>query len=373
MRAAILFNLKRRFFNRMTLLINAVLFLLILFLFHIDYFLGNQTDERRFYIDDSTRQFQSGLLSRERDYRIYNGEIGDRDILIHYDGHFTIISNSAVDDQLLAGIREDIRQAVRETYEDKYPELIPFISDYAGTEESISEKPGQRDSVWLISTLAYFLLMNYSGTVATEVIYEKSGHLLENLLNLLTPRQHLLSKIIQGYLTVLIQFLLAAVFAAAAFAIRYWEDGLAGLRAFLNEAEIYKELPVTADLPWQKILLIAAIMISGLMIVQTVMLLICSGLSGSEQAAGVQGLFYVLLLIGYYLMLMYGDQWIVSGRQAEAIAGLPVISLQLMSSLLMLNRATLLQGLLALGVNVSTLILIIELFSRKYRQNLLSS
>ena len=118
-------------------------------------------------------------------------------------------------------------------------------------------------------------------------------------------------------------------------------------------------------------MVIGAIMISGLMIVQTAMLLVCSRLSSSEQAGGLQGLFYVLLLVGYYLLLMNGENWISEGRYVELLACLPVVSVYLMSCLLMLRRATLIQGLLALGINVITLLLLVETGSGRYRRNLM--
>ena len=224
MKALILFNLKRRLFNRMSLLINAVLLLAILFGFHADYFLGNNQTQPRFYVDDSTKEFQSAFLSRERNYQIYNGPIGETDILIHYDGGFTIISNSVVDAGLLDGIRQDIQQAIRETYSWKYPELKPFADDYASIGISLNVRSKPEENLWLLASAVYCLLMNYGSTIASEVVYEKTNHLLESQLTALTAQQHLLSKIIQGYLTVIIQLLAAAVFTAAAFFLRWLED-----------------------------------------------------------------------------------------------------------------------------------------------------
>ena len=372
MKTLILFNLKRRLFNRMNLLINAVLLLAILFGFHADYFLGNDQSPPHFYVDDSTKQFQSAFLSRERNYQIYNGPIGETDILIHYDGGFIIISNSPPDADLLDGIRQDIQQAVRETYSRQYPALKPFVDDYASIRITISVSSKPEERLWILASAVYFLLMNYSSTIASEVVYEKTNHLLESQLTALTAQQHLLSKIIQGYLMVIIQLLAVAVFTAAAFFLRWLEDGLSGLRNFLNTNEIMKADVISLPVSWQTLVLIGAIMVSGLMIVQTLMLLVCSRLSSSEQAASLQGVFYVLLLVGYYLLLSYGSQWIVNAtREIQLLAGLPVVSIYLMSGLLLMGKASLSQGLLALGINLVTLLLMIEFSGRQYRENLL--
>ena len=129
---------------------------------------------------------------------------------------------------------------------------------------------------------------------------------------------------------------------------------------------------ISFSVSWQTLVLIGAIMVSGLMIVQTLMLLVCSRLSSSEQAASLQGVFYVLLLVVYYLLLSYGGQWIVNAtREIQFLAGLPVASIYLMSGLLLMGKASLSQGLLALGINLVTLLLMIELSGRQYRKNLL--
>ncbi|MCR5067459.1 MAG: ABC transporter permease [Erysipelotrichaceae bacterium] len=371
MKTLIFFNLKRRFFNRMTLLLNAVLFLVIMFLFHADYFLGNNTDEYRFYIDDSLKEYQSAFLELERDYHISSHQLGDHDVLIHYNRHFTIVCGTPLSEELLEELRSDIRLVVREAYCRRYPALSRLAEEYIDIQVNINQKEKPSDGIWIIGTIVYFLLMNYSSTIASEVVYEKANHLLEGILTSVSPQQHLSSKIIQGYLTVIIQLLLALLYAAACLAVRWLEDGFRGLGRFLGDAGISQAASLSLKAGWPEILLSGAIMISGLMIVQTVMLLICSRLSGSEQAGSLQGVFYVLLLVGYYLLLMNGEKRVTEWPYAELAASLPVISIYLMSCLLVLKRATLIQGLLALGINVVTLLLLIETGGRRYRRNLM--
>ncbi len=371
MKTLILFNLKRRYFNRMTLLMNAVLLLVIMFLFHADYFLGNKTEEYRFYIDDSLKEYQSAFLALDRNYQVGNHQLGGQDVLIHYDGRFTIICDSPLQEELLEELRNDIRHVVREDYCRRYPALNRLAEEYIDIQVNFNKAEKPSEGIWIISTIVYFLLMNYSSTIASEVVYEKSNHLLEGILTAVSPQQHLASKIIQGYLTVIIQLLLALLYAAAGFAVRWLEDGFRGMSRFLQTAGVPQAVPLGLKAGWPELLLIGAIMISGLMIVQTVMLLICSRLSGSEQAASLQGVFYVLLLVGYYLLLMNGEKWITDCPYIELAASLPAVSIYLMSCLLALKRATLIQGLLALGINVVTLLLLIEAGGRQYRRNLM--
>ena len=182
MKTLIFFNLRRRFLNRMTLLINLILLLVILFVFHADYFLTGEETPRHYFIDDSTAEFQSSFLAEERGYEIYNGVIGEKDILIRYDGQFTIISNVPVSDDLLEGLRQDIQQALKETYCRKYPKLKPYADAFSNIGFSVRITAKPEDRLWIVASALYFLLMNYSGTIASEVVYEKTNHLLESLL-----------------------------------------------------------------------------------------------------------------------------------------------------------------------------------------------
>ena len=369
MKALILFDLKRRLLNRMNILINAVLILAVFFVFHIDYFLGNNSGQRHFYIDDSVKPFQDCFEQLERNYITYNGQLGEQDILINFDGRFTIISNSPVEEDVLREIRADIRQAASWHYLQQYPALKSLVNEYAEISLDVRQKSEKPTGLWMISSLMYFLLMNYSSTVASDVVYEKSARLLESLMTMLTPQQHMLAKIIEGYLTVIIQTLLAVSYAATAFLVRYLEDGLNGLVSFLSISEAGNVSLLLID--FRQLLMIAGLMVSSLVIVQTMMLLVCSRLTSSQQAATVQGVFYVLLLIGYYLLLVHGEDWVINESSICLYAGLPVVSGYLMSCLILLKKATLLQGLLALGINIVTLLMIIEFAGRKYRQNLL--
>ena len=370
MKALILFDLKRRFLNRMSLLINVLIVLVIFFLFHADYFLGNNQRQRQFYFDDSVKPFRDCFQQLERDYRLYNGQIGEQDILIHFDGHFTISSHTPVEEELLAEIKEELRQAVKQHYLQQYPQLSPLVSEFTDVFLDIRQKNEKPAGLWLISSLLYFLMMNYSSTIASEVVYEKSAHLLESLMTSLSPQKHMLAKVLEGYLTVLIQIILTGLYASVAFLFRYLEDGFKGLNEFLSSGDVGYfgwQLPVN----WQQVLLIAGLMVSSLLIVQTLMLLVCSGLTSSQQAAAVQGVFYVLLLAVYYVLLMQGENWVLNGKSVVFYAGIPVASGYLMSCLVLLKKASLLQGLLAMGINIVTLLLIIEIGGRKYRQNLL--
>lgn len=374
MKALILFNLKRRFLNKLTIAVNVLLFILILGLFHADHFLKSQDADWQFFYDDSVRTYEKYLISCQRVYQYSNRPLKDHQILIHYDDGFQILTAGAQDEKIIESVREDLVSVIEQYCSDSQPYLSSYLAEIQKIKADIPAKSVDRgDYLWLMGTLIYFLLMNYGSMLAGEVLYEKNNHLLDNLLIAVSSRQHLLSKIIQGYLAVIIQACLALLYGMLAGVIRYWEDGFQGLKQFLITS-----YPDVGSAPLNSVTLVKAaviglILISGLLIVQTLMLLACSHLKNSEQANALQSLFYVLLLVIYYLLMIYGSKEMFDLPSIQLWAYLPLASMYLMSCQLLLGQASIFEGLLAAFINVIVLLLIIELAERQYKKDLLNS
>lgn len=374
MKALILFNLKRRFLNKLTIAVNVLLFIIILCVFHADHFLANQDTDWQFIYDDSVKVYEKYLLNCERVYQHNNRPLQKGQILIHYDDGFQILTAGSQDDKIIESVRDDLIRVIDQYYADSQPYLSSYINDIQRIKTDIPVKSTDGgDYLWLMGTLIYFLLMNYGSMLAGEVLYEKSNHLLDNLLITVSSRQHLLSKIIQGYLAVIIQSLLALSYGMIAALIRYGEDGFQGLKQFLISA--YPDIgsaTISSSAP-VKVLVIGLILISGLLIVQTLMLLACSHLKNSEQANALQSLFYLVLLVLYYLLMIYGSKEMFNETTMQLWAYLPLGSMYLMSCQLLLGQASIFEGFLAAFINVIVLLLIIELAERQYKKDLINS
>ena len=370
----ILFNLKRRFLNKLTIAVNVLLFILILGLFHADHFLKSQDADWQFFYNDSVRTYEKYLLDCQRVYQYSNRPLKDHQILIHYDDGFQILTAGSQDEKIIESVREDLISVIEQYCSDSQPYLSSYLAEIQKVKADIPVKSvDSGDYLWLMGTLIYFLLMNYGSMLAGEVLYEKNNHLLDNLLIAVSSRQHLLSKIIQGYLAVIIQACLALLYGMLAGVIRYWEDDFQGLKQFLITS-----YPDVGSAPLNSVTLVKAaviglILISGLLIVQTLMLLACSHLKNSEQANALQSLFYLLLLVIYYLLMIYGSKEMFDLPSIQLWAYLPLASMYLMSCQLLLGQASIFEGFLAALINVIVLLLIIELADRQYKKDLLNS
>ncbi len=170
----------------------------------------------------------------------------------------------------------------------------------------------QNISMFLITGI-YFAMLSFSTMIANEVVYEKTSRVLELVLTSVDTSTHYLSKMIIGWLTILIQILMVGFEVGLAILIRnYYDQGL-GLIKMLQKygliqvkANTFKEFLTALDINTNllSVLLISLLyLMIGMVIIQTIMVCISSFINSVEESSGIQAPVYIILLIVYYTAL----------------------------------------------------------------------
>ncbi len=379
MRELIRFSLKKRFFNKMYLLFNILLFLVIGFVMNADRLIRiNSMEIKTVCLDSSTQQYRTYLKDLLNDYQIIESDEKQPDdvAVLHLNRKWEIITRNKLDKVTEEKLEKAIRTAVsKQKYQQADEILKDCISAYEETEiisRYENETDRKNDPVWLIYSLIYFLIMSFSGVIANEILYEKSTHTLDLILTSLKAEEHFMAKILTGYLSLLIQGGCCMGMLLVWGMFRYLNDHFAGLISFIqnNLTEQGDVLSFNVSLPEVIVILISVF--AGIFTLQTVLFVNAASVSNTEDASGGQAPFYLLLVIGYYLLLIYGDEAFMNSSAVKIMSLLPVSSMVFLPCRIIIRNITVLEIIVSLAVAGGMLLIIIESFLPVYKKRLLN-
>jgi len=366
MRTLVAFALRRRFCSMLTAVFNLLVAAAIVALFFLDVLAHAAAGPvTAVYLDDTTRGMHERFESFVHDdfhYEVSSRPCGDTAAILHFDGGWTVYSAKALDQGMMDQIRADVGQVIAERYL-AYGDAVTdsFINDYR--REIANQVVQQTDQggdayLWIIESVVYFMILGYGSAIASDVVYEKATHMLEVLLTAVDAETHFRAKVVTGYMSLAIQGGLGAVYVLVGFLLRYRYDRLAGLIAYGRQtlaAYGCAAVPTGLAVGWPAVVLSAALIGTGVLTIQVIMLIIASQLSSPEDASGLQGPFYVALLLGYYALMYYGEVADMQTPAGLVLSQLPISSMLVMPVRLLLAAAPWWQGVTALAMALAGL------------------
>jgi len=156
-------------------------------------------------------------------------------------------------------------------------------------------------------------MLNFIAVNSNEIIMEKTSHMIPIILSSVKIRVHFMSKLILGFLSVLFQIISSIGIVGLIGYLRYKFDQGQGLVRLL-----LKFLPIPIEnfslVEFIKILdfkisdihlVLMGLMfiLLGIFLIQICILILSIRVKTMEEAASIQGPFYLVLLIIYYLAL----------------------------------------------------------------------
>ncbi len=235
----------------------------------------------------------------------------------------------------------------------------------------------QNISMFMITGI-YFAMLSFSTMIANEVVYEKTSRVLELVLTSINTTTHYLSKMIIGWLTVLIQLGLVGIEVALAVITRnYYDQGL-GLIKMLQkygliklEANTFNEfivaLDINANLIW--VLFVSLIyLLLGMVIIQTIMVCISSLINSIEESSAIQAPVYLVLLVVYYIALTLNSPIRLSEGIGYYLSLSPIFSMLFMPMRLLLLKASIYE--IGFGILTSLIALVITTYYGAYIYNI---
>ncbi len=347
MKTLLKFSFKRRFLNKMTLFLQIMFIVIITLMFYFDKVsdLFNlefnqpipiyiEPSLRKLIINESEWENKGFVLSTNKD-SISISKVKEVYTISLVEDMFT---QSKIYDLLL-----DNHQKRKENSSN--PSVYKWLEDYQKIEVNFLEYKQEENQfkhqlIILFLTSIYFMLLNFIAVNSNEIIMEKTSHMIPIILTHVKIRTHFLSKLIIGFSSVLFQIISSLGVVGVIAYSRYQLDRGAGLIKLLvkflpfkldslNLDDILKLLDISWNDLYQVLFGLVFILI-GILIIQILILILSSKVKTMEEAASIQGPFYLILLIIYYLALSLNTTQSLSSGFGYILSYIPIFSMLIM-------------------------------------------
>lgn len=377
------FSLKRRFKNKMTLMLVIILSVVMLFAGFSDLFVEALMPElfdpikvkvnldlpklfesnNKIEIDESATT-EIVLTNNVYEIRTRYPLNLDDEIIIHQ-----AINHYHMNKQLLHSTIEEMN--VIEQFQDIQIETI------------ITDETSQSDHgiLFVLITAIYFMMIGFAAMIAQEIVGEKTTKVLEVIAMAVGLKVHYYSKIVIGWLSVLLQVLMSGVIIAIVMGMRYLYDDGVGLLAFLNKANVIsidqKTFTELVKLAFDNKDLLGLLLISlaflfiGILFIQMILVVLTIHVQTLEEAGSIQSPFYIVLLILYYVCMFLNNPDSMTKGFGLILSFIPVASMIFMPSRILMYSPSNMAIVVSLIVSLISLIILIRWGEKRYVSSVL--
>jgi ABC-2 type transport system permease protein len=314
---------------------------------------------------------------------IYQSDQSSADILIHIvEEGYSVEGILKYEEQLL--IDRLIHGYHRTSMVEQMPDALVSLLDQvmiANIEwENVDEAPSNHLG-FIVITSIYFMLLSFSTAVANEVVNEKTSNVIEVILTSVSHRQHYYSKLLIGWFTMLSQLIIHGFALILWFMIRITYDNGEGLLEllyrwqwlsirFVSINELINSFNITFSHVFISVLCVIFLML-GVLLVQLLMVLVSIYINSIEEAAAIQGPFYLGMLVIYYLAIFINSSEQLNHGWGYLFSYIPILSMLFMPSRLLMTNVMFSELLLSMSFAIITLIICMFLGEEHYQKNLL--
>lgn len=385
MRTLLKFALKRRFFNKLSLSLQALFILVVFGLLYVDKLsawigldlhqpyqvaFSNDMDTNKIDIDLWENQgFQ--LVKEKPDILIDMNETGYR-----VEGVNDVILKQRIQAILLIQHKQNI---LKKSQESVHAWLEEYENIQVHFEEIEVEQTSFKAQLALVFlTGLYFMLLNFIAVNSGEIIMEKTTHIMPLILSSVSTHAHFVSKLILGMFSVMFQIMSSILIVGLGLYLRFRDDRFRGL---IQAASKYLALPEfefellfklfdfrIQDL--QRLGLALVFMLVGIFIVQLLILVLASQVKNAEEAAAIQGPFYLVLLLIYYLSLSIQSPASLSHGLGYQLSFVPVLSMLMMPIRIFTQELVFVEILSSLTISFALIILLLSVTYPTYVKGL---
>ncbi len=397
MKHLIAFSVKRRFNNKAIIILNILMIILVgVFLFVDKVVLKINPrlfDPMILYVNDDLYQKQE-LFDIDEEKIIIRlddqNENSDQFQLRFEDDQWVVSSVYPLTTDQTSTIYQVIQNysqnALMETIDHQQLTIVnkalfpTMINDVSSTSEIDATK---QNLMFMIITSIYFMMLSYSSVIANEVVYEKTSKILELILTSVSAKTHFISKMLIGWLTIMIQTLLTGGIIALWILIRNSYDGGFGLLAFGNRLGIIpmKLLSFSELLSYLKIdgqiisasTIALVFLVLGILFLQMIMVIVSSFVTSIEESSNVQAPCYLILLVIYYFTLFVNNPYQMSEGIGYVLSFVPFFSMLFMPCRLLIQNVSAYEIVIALFMAIAAIIFILDFGLYFYKQGILDN
>lgn len=385
MRTLLKFALKRRFFNKLSLSLQALFILVVFGLLYVDKLsawigldlhqpyqiaFSNMMDRDKIDIDLWANQgFE--LVKDKADILIELKEEG-----YTVKGVNDVILKQRIQAILLIQHKQNI---LKTSQENVHAWLEEYENIHVHFEEIEVEQTSFKAQLALVFlTGLYFMLLNFIAVNSGEIIMEKTTHIMPLILSSVSTRAHFVSKLILGMFSVMFQIVSSILIVGLGLYLRFRDDRFRGL---IQAASKYLALPefefeLLLKLfdfniqDFQRLSLALLFMLVGIFIVQLLILVLASQVKNAEEAAAIQGPFYLVLLLIYYLSLSIQSPASLSHGLGYQLSFVPVLSMLMMPIRIFTQDLVLVEIFSSLTISFALIIFLLSITYPSYVKGL---
>lgn len=243
-------------------------------------------------------------------------------------------------------------------------------------------QPLKQDLALFVLSSAYFFVLGFCTLIANEVVNEKSNRVMELILTSVTATTHFISKIIIGWLSIMLHLIINSLIIFIFFLIRNIFDQGVGLLALFHKFKLlnydiltFKDLILSLKINPAMLLtffLIVCFLMLGVLLTQIILVVLSSFVSTIEEAGAIAGPTYIILLLVYYLALILNTPTHLNQGLGYILSFVPFFSMLFMPCRLILGSLNPLEILISLFIALMTLIITVIIGQRFYKKGVLS-
>lgn len=373
MKELLRFAMSRRFFNKANIVFNCLVLAITIIGTNLDYIINiiDPNFLNPIEITTSEQTFEEFLENYDD---IVVAEGADIKIKVE-EGKYIVDSESVLDTYTMNQLALTLQE-----YHLYYSGVTEYDMPEVVFSNIATETSSNQFSVVLaIVSGVYFMMISFVSTSASEVVYEKTTKLLEIILTSVSVRAHFFSKLIVGWLSILIQALTTGMIVLVGILIRYFSDkGTGLLKCFeklgltSNSESMNLDLSVLLEKDFViQIIQIVILLMIGVVIVQMILISLSSFISNMEEASTIHSPIYISFMVLYYV-------WLVFNQPAQLESGfgyigsyLPILSMLFMPSRMMLTQVSFWEVNFVILINFVFLLLVVGVGYRMYQKGIL--
>ncbi|MFV0255328.1 MAG: ABC transporter permease [Erysipelotrichaceae bacterium] len=213
------------------------------------------------------------------------------------------------------------------------------------TNQNTQSDGNQYNLVLALVSAIFFMMISFVSMSASEIVYEKTTKLLEIILSAVSVRAHFASKLLVGWLAIIIQAFSSGSIIIAAIAIRYFSDQGENLLKCFQKLGLMLPGSTKMDIDLSSLLKtdfliklgqILIIVMMGVVVIQLLLISVSSFISNMEEANNLHSPIYISFMVLYYIWLMFNQPAQLESGFGYLASFLPVFSMLFMPSRMML-------------------------------------
>lgn len=384
MKTLLKFAFKRRFLNKMTIILQVLFILIVCTVFYMDkiseFFNLDFHQPIEIKIENTLRkEIKNEDEWKSQGFIFTNNsdsiEITKVNKVYQISNVQELSIQQRIYDLLLRNHKRSLENENNLDWLEKYNTIhVEFI------DSKLDENTFKQQIIILFLTSIYFMMLNFIAVNSNEIIMEKTSHMIPIILSSVKIRVHFLTKLIIGFCSVLFQIISSIGIVGLIGFLRYKLDQGQGLIRL-----ILKFLPIQIDdfsitelfklLDFKRsdfylVLLGLLFILLGIFLIQICILILSSKVKTMEEAASIQGPFYLILLIIYYLALSLNTTHALSSGLGYILSFVPIFSMLIMPMRLLTSHVMPIELVVSILFTIALISLIFIVLYPQYESGL---